>query len=830
MTPVMVGRYELIRPLGAGGMGEVFLARDRTLDRSVAIKRVNAANVATAKSILHEARIVAALDHPHIAAVFDVVEHDGQPHVVMEYMEGSTLSAQLTSGPFNEGDVIAYGRQIADALAYAHARNVLHCDIKPSNVMLTTAGVPKVLDFGIARRDAAGDGGDTTAHIRGTPAYMAPEVLAGHAPSYQSDVFSLGVLMYELASGRRPYHRGIFTPPPALDTIRGGISRELSALIARAIAVEPDRRLRSAEELKHELAQLASLPTITSAIVRERARVPIGKTAALLAGLGVVCALLVAGIPRLTSLTPARQSALGVLIFNTTGAVENDYLASGLADVLLSNLASAPGITVVPRSAMTSLTSESQLPEAVKALGLTHVLTGGVQRSGSNLRISLRLLADQGATVQWSRTFDGPIADVFHLERRIGVAALQALRRDGLISNDEAIATVPPTSNADAFDDYAHGRALIERGDVPGNVERALTFFQRAAEGDPSFARAHAAIGDAFWRKYVATRDAAWIDKARGAMLDAMRLAPDDPNVGYTMALIDHGTGHAESAITTLETVVERQPAFDSAYRLLARLHSERGDFDRAIAELREAEALRPAYPATIRELGLAYYDKGRFDEAIASFTKLTSLQPDSSAAYQLLGTAYHAANQLDRALVAYNQSIAITPRATTYSNIGTIHYASRRYADAIAAYRQAITLQPKEAVTHRNLADSLRLNGDDDEAQREYGAAIALAEESLAVNATATRMRSLVAYCHARLGRLDRARTLIAAVVKAAPEDSDAAYKQAIIEALAGRNADAVKYLQRALSLGYSRSVMESDRDLDQIRSLPAYASLNLP
>ena len=817
MAPETIGRYEIIRPLGAGGMGEVFLAKDATLDRLVAIKRVAASDAGAAQSILHEARIVAALDHPHIASVFDVVEHLGHPHVVMEYVDGPTLSARAARAPIPEGDIVAYGRQIAAALAYAHARNVIHCDIKPSNVMLTPDDVPKVLDFGIARRSSAG-GVATTRHVRGTPAYMAPEVLSGAAPTPQSDVFSLGVMLCELVAGRRP-HLG-----ETANLLRSRVSSELATALSDATAPDPDRRLQTAEELRIRLNDILSRQTRTSRVVRPRVR-RAGKAFALATALAVICTALVLGIPRLPSVM-AGPKVLGVMMFNNTGQEDDEYLASGLSDVLLGDLANAPGLTVVPRTAA-AIAKENEIPEAVKALGLTHVLSGSVQRSGSILRITVSLLADKGATVKWSRSFDGPIDDVFHLERRISQAALQALRTERLITAGILSQDSQPTMSADAFDDYAHGRALIERADVPGNVDQALVFFTRAVERDPTFARAYAAIGDAFWRKYSQTRETAWVDRARSAMLSAMRGAPDDPEVGVTLATIDRGTGHPEDAIHTLENVIARQPAHDGAHRMLGRIFSERGDFDRAIAEFREALAFRPDYPATVRELGLAYYDKGRYEEAIATFTKLTSLQPDNGAAYQLLGTAYHANDQFDRALVAYHQANAIAPRATIYSNIGTIHYGRRQYRDAIAAYRQAIALQPKEATTHRNLADSLWLNDERAAARVEYHVAIDLAEAALTVNPTSTRMRSLAAYCHAKLGRIDVARAMLAEVVKNAPDDNDAAYKQAVVEALAGRAPEALKYLERALQLGYSHAMAERDRDLDAVRSHPAYAKL---
>jgi serine/threonine protein kinase/tetratricopeptide (TPR) repeat protein len=839
MTPVMVGRYELMHPLGAGGMGEVFLARDRTLDRHVAIKRVNAANAAAARSILHEARIVAALDHPHIAAVFDVVEHGGQPHVVMEYMEGSTLAAQLTKGPFTEGDVITYGRQIADALAYAHARNVVHCDIKPSNVMLTTAGVPKVLDFGIAHRDTpSGKGLETTGHIRGTPVYMAPEVLSGSTPSFQSDVFSLGVLLYELATGRRPYQGrnavdvalAMTTPAPAVAEIRRGLSSELSAIIARALELDPRKRIQSAEEFKSALSRIAFGTTMTSAIVRESQPTRRGKGVGILVGLTIGCIALVVGLARLPSpIRTTKPAVVGVLMFNNSGNADNEYLASGMTDVLLSDLAGAPGLTVVPRTAMTTLRAESQVHEAVTSLGLTHVITGGIQQSGAFLRITVNLVSDRAKTLKWSATFDGAVSDALHFEQRVSNAVLRTMVREGLISSNTVTQAreTPPTTNADAFDDYAHGRALIERSDVPGNVDRAAAFFERAVARDPSFARAHAAIGEVMYRRYRTSRDPMFIDRARAAMLSALRLDSDDVAVAYTMAVIDFETGKADDAISTLNAIIAKHEANDDAHRLLGRIYSSRGNFDFAINELREARAIRPEYPATIRDLGLAYYDKGLFEEAIAEFTKLTSLQPDNAAAFQTLGTAYHAANQLDRALASYRQANTLGPRATTYSNIGTIHYGRGEFLNAIGAYRQAIALQPNEAATHRNLADTLLLNGDTREARLEYERAIELAAAYLKVNPSATRSRSMIAYCQAKLGRFEEARRNIEAAGRAAPGDNDIAYKKAVIEAIAGDPQAAIKSLERALALGYSRAIARTDRDLSKLKSLPAFRAL---
>jgi eukaryotic-like serine/threonine-protein kinase len=837
MLPEIVGRYELLRPLGAGGMGEVFLGRDRTLDRQVAVKRVRAGDAQAARYILHEARVIASLDHPNIATVYDIVEHGGEPHIIMEYVEGATLSSRLAAGPLGEAQAIDYGRQIADALAYAHQRHVLHCDIKPGNVMITPNGVPKVLDFGIARRDSqTSAGATTTTHaIQGTPPYMAPEVLLGSPPSQQSDVFSLGVMLYELVAGKRPYEgRGaaavltaMTMPPPALDAAAAGVSAALSTIVARAIHTDRQQRLQSAHELKAALDRLASGATMTLAPAPVR-RGWSPKAMAWTAALAMVCAALVAGVPRLARMaTP--QSVLGVMMFNNTGDARNDYLAAGLADVLAGHLADAPGMTVVPRTAMATLTADTQVPEAVASLGLTHVLTGSIQRAGDHLRVSLSVLGDAGRKVEWSRSFDGTIDDVLHLQRRAARESLTALQQTGLVS----AATVnqarqqSPTGDPDAFDAYSHGRVLFERSDVPGNLDRAIELFTRAATLDPGFVRAHAALGEAYWGQYRRTRDPAWIDRARGATLEALRRDADDPTILYSLAVIDHGTGRIDQAIEGLNQLLSIQPASDEAHRLLGRIYSEQSRFDRAIEEFREANRIRPNYPLTLRTLALAYLDAGAISDAIATLLQLTALQPDNGAAFQLLGAAYLTGGDLDLALVAYQRANAIAPRPTVFSNIGVIHHTRREYDKAVEAYRQAIALQGKEAATRRNLADALWMTGDRQGAVAEYEAAVALASDALRVNPANARTHALAAFCEAKLGRHAAARRRMATALSLAPNDNDVVYKHAVVQLLAGQREQALQTLGRALELGYNRSRLGGDRDLDPLRDHPEFERL---
>lgn len=824
-----IGRYQVVRPLGSGGMGEVFLAHDEELERHVALKRLLPEEDDGRRRILKEARAVARLSHPCIAQLFDVVEHDGVVHLVMEYVEGDTLASLLARAPLPETRVREIGRQMADALAFAHERGVVHCDIKPSNVMVTQGGAVKVLDFGVARIEAttaaAAKATTSSGRVRGTPPYTAPEVLLGETPTARSDIYSLGVTLFEALSGRRPFEGReaarlleAASPPPSVRHLVPGVSAGMDALLARALAGPPLSRPASAGDVRGALDALTP-----SAPARASRPLVFSMTGATLA---LACLLLVTTLG--TRPTPAASEAsapvLGVLVTNGTGDQDNDYLSAGIAETLVSRLAGTRGLAVVPTAAAAEYRGRPDPATAViQGLGLTHVVSGSLHRSGDRLRVSLSLAA-RNQRVVWGTVIDGSAGDLLALEQGATDAVLSALKAAGMTEAAAAARQVAgrPTLNEEAFEQYSHGRAMLSRADVEGNLDRAVAFFERATAIDPGFVWARAALGEAAWQKYRATRDARWISRARTELDAALTRTPDDPTVLQAVAVLEHGTGLSDQALGHLEQVIARQPSATAAFRLRARIRTDRGDLEGAIADLREANRLHQDDPSTVATLGQAYFRAGRSNEAIASFIRLTTLQPDNASGFQMLGTAYHAAGDLDRALVSYERANAILPRASAHSNIGTIHYARGDYERAAASYRAAIAIQPKEPATHRNLADALIAGGNDAAAQQEYAAALALAQEALRVNPANARVLALAGLCESRLGRHAAAAGTLAKALALAPTDSEIVYNTALIALSAGQFERAVTQLRRALEVGYSRSMAQADREWRPVRARP--------
>jgi len=858
-----VGPYRILEKLGSGGMGDVYLAEDTRLKRKVALKSLSETwlqRSGARERLLREARAAAILNHPNIAAIHDIVEAGDRAHIVMEYVEGESLSRRLSRGRLAAEDATAIAIQLCDAMAAAHAQGIIHRDLKPGNVSLTRDGKVKVLDFGLATSPPglaeahAVSSSDTTPsdseRLLGTPAYMAPEQLRRRPVDERTDVYGVGVMLYELLTGRRPFRgEGVVElgmailnePTPTAAQAEPSVPAGLSAIVARAMAREPSERFQSALEMREALRRLppslSDAPTLSAAFPWD------ARTARTLAGVRarpVVATLGVAGAAILGLvaykwLRPPSQAApsaekppvVAVLpLANVGGTPEDDYLGVGIADMLISHLAGVPGLTVVSRSATQEY--EGRLPPTRRVsrdLGLSYLVTGAVQRSERRLQVSLTLVRPDDS-VAWGQDFEGTLDELFALQRRVADGLAAALRPD-LTPAERVGPARQPTADREAFAEYARARTLLERTDVSGNAAKAIETFQRAIARDPGFALAHAGLGEAYWVRYRETQDPSLTLKARDAAIEALRLDPDHAATRYALAVIYSETGRAEAAIEELRRVLALQPASDDAHRLLGTILSEQGKWEEALVELQHAVERRPLYWRNHAALGHLFYRTGRHAEAIAAFRRVTELQPDNSRGFQMLGTAYHAAGDEGRALENYLKSLERGPDARAYSNIGFIYYGQGKIAEAASAWEEAARLEPGSAVKHRNLGDAYARLGRRSQAHQAWERGVALAQESLRINPKDFASLSMLAVCEAKLGRRADARRHAAEGVALSPNDADTLYEKAIVHALADEPDLALSTLDQALKRGYSASLARRDEDLAALRSLPGFRAL---
>jgi len=541
-----IGKFELLREIGRGGFGVVWEARDRELNRSVAFKAVQAGGKARLREerLLREAEAAAGLSHPNIVTLFDMGRAEQGPYLVFELLRGQTLAARLAQGSLPVAEALRIAAEVAKGLAHAHGQGVVHRDLKPENVFLCEDGQVKILDFGLAHAfgHRRADGG--------TAGYMAPEQAEGAPEDERTDVFALGVVLFEMLTGKRP-----FPDEKALRSAGAAPALEvpgepaLGELIARMLEKRPVARPRDGGELLAPLAafgrELGRAPGSASGPVRTRRR-PGRRLAGMLAA-GVAAGTLLAGgvawwrsAGRLGAPSPAEPVTLAVLpLWNLSGDPSQDYLSDGMTEEIIGKLSRLAPLAVTARSSVARYKASAKSAREIgKELGVAYVLEGSFRRAGDQVRIGATLVKTDGAFQVWHETIDGKLDDVFEVQERVATRIVEALQVR--LSPDEA-GTLRRwgTGNPAAYDEYLRGQALVERIQVRESVEAAFGHFQRALQIDPAFAPAM--VGLAFaegttYRNFDASPER--LTRARALLDRALAIDPTLPRALTVSGLI----------------------------------------------------------------------------------------------------------------------------------------------------------------------------------------------------------------------------------------------------------------------------------------------------
>lgn len=842
MVGSTVGPYEIVGRIGAGGMGEVFLGRDPRLQRPVALKRVTAAGDARAH-VLREARAAARLTHPHIAAVHDVVDTGDSAFIVMEFVDGESLAARIARGPLPPGDVIRIGRELASALAAAHAQGVVHRDLKPSNIQLTHDGSAKVLDFGVARLSPVDTAAATAAAASvtvtslanpGTPAYMAPEQLAGRGADERSDVYSLGAVLFEMATGERPYPgpdvaslveqiaRG--NPRPAHD-INPAVPPELSATIASALRRDRAARVGSALELDGALAALTAAPVPATTRIVAGPQPRIGRRTRLVAALGLTAAiaLVALAVARRSRVAapPTRPAVLAILPVETpSGDREAEYVGAGIASVVAGNFGSIPGLTVLSRAATSAFAAQrGDLAAVQRELGATLVLDLELPVVRPRASLVARLWKPDVPPPVWQQTFSG---DVLTVETSLLAALGRALERAALARplspSERARVGRVPTTSAEALLAYSQARLLLQPSNSPDAPQRAVALLEQAIARDPQFALAYAALADAYWTRYQSEKDPALVARATAAVEAALRIDPGQAPVYTALATMYQQTGRYEDAVNAIRHALDLQPDSDESHRLFARILAARGEYDAAIAEARRAIAIRGDWSNQFA-LGQTEFAAGHIDRALEAFRRTTELNPSFAGGFQMLGAAWYMRGDLQNAIGNYEHSVRLAPNAPALSNLALAYYQARRYDESIAAYTGAIRRAPQDLKLYRNLADVYKAAGNPAAARTNYARTIALGERELAVNPRNAMAIVTVAICEANLGRRAEAERHAAEAAAIGGRDSDIRYRVAKVHLVLGRRAAALAAVRDAVAAGYDPDAARRDGELAVLR-----------
>ena len=576
MVGKVVSHYRITRQLGSGGMGVVYEAEDTKLGRSVAVKFLSeelAQDAPMLERFQREARAASALNHPGICTVHSIEQHDGQQFIVMELLEGQPLSTLMSRQPMETDRFVDFALQIADALESAHAKGIVHRDLKPVNLFLTARGQMKILDFGLAKFDRAQSPGEETISdsaaarqregnltvagtVLGTVHYMSPEQARGQLTDPRTDLFSLGAVLYQMATGTLPFEGDtqavVFEailnrdPRPAAE-LNPSLPPEVGQILEKALDKDRNLRYQTATELKTDLLRL------------KRKRDAGQSRAAKL-------------VDSKADLEKVEERSVAVLYFeNLSGAKEDEYFRDGITEDIITELSKIKGLSVFSRPSVLPHRDKQVTPAQVgRQLKVAYVLAGSLRRAGNRLRINAQLVDTQTDYPLWSERYDREMADVFEVQDEIARKIAEALRVKLTPQDEEALAA-KPTQSAQAYDLYLQGRSYARRL-LRQDAEFALQMFQNAVGIDPGFALAHAAIASVCAQFYYRHEQAqSWLERAQKASDAAFALQPESLEVKVARSWMSYISGRYEEAIELVRPVIARRPDCEGAYELMLR-------------------------------------------------------------------------------------------------------------------------------------------------------------------------------------------------------------------------------------------------------------------
>jgi eukaryotic-like serine/threonine-protein kinase len=646
-----ISHYRIVGVLGEGGMGKVFRARDERLDREVALKVLPPATRTdeTARArLVREARMASSLNHPHIAHVYEVGEDGGSDFIAMELVEGHTLRERIPPTGFPTEALFRYGLQVVDAVAHAHEHGLIHRDLKSTNVMVTPEGRVKVLDFGLAKRvgesaNALQDVGLTASGIvMGTPNHLSPEVLRGAPADARSDVWALGVVLYEMASGKLPFRAG--TISELADSITGEPAAPLSgrvpvgiqAVIQRCLAKEPRQRYQSASEVR------AAIEAVEQAIApRRRGRLAPAAWAGALVVVAIAAALAWRFGPSLvpgagTTTDRPRIQAIAVLpLVHLSGDPAQDYFADGMTEELITSLAPIPSLTVISRtSVMRYKNSKEPLRDIARALKVDAIVEGSVQRVGDRVRITAQLIEASRDRHLWAKSFERDFKDVLALQSEVARDIANEIQ---LQLSPQVKARLASTRqvNPQAYELGLKGRYEWNRLNDEG-IRKSIEYFEQAHRIDPSDPRASSGLADAYLLLTQVTQSLPTQEGMAKVKEYAQQALAADPNSAEAhashAAALFFGDWKVREAEREVRRAIELNPGYATAHVVLSTILTAQGRADEAIAEDRKALVLDP-YSLLINwnaigTLVLAH----RFDAALVQAHRALTVDPNASA------------------------------------------------------------------------------------------------------------------------------------------------------------------------------------------------------
>jgi serine/threonine protein kinase/tetratricopeptide (TPR) repeat protein len=865
-----LGDYELLEEVGRGGQGVVFRARQKSLNRTVALKVISLgqwASKAHLKRFRREAEAAASLEHPGIVPIHEVGERDGSCYFSMKFIEGGQLDEVVRRAPLSIREAAELIAKVARTVHYAHEHGILHRDIKPGNILLDAKGEPHLTDFGLARLIESESTVTRTMEVLGTPSYMAPEQAVGSnaAVSSVTDVYGLGAVLYQLLTGQPPFAGGttyetikllLETDPRQPRQLNAKVDRDLSTICLKCLEKDPKRRYSSAlalaEDLEHWLKHEPIRARHTGIFTRGQKWVQRNPTSALLAASLIALAAAAGWIVwKSEFIRHPVTNGIAVLPFeNLSPDPDNAYFADGIQDEILTRLASIADLRVISRTSTQRYQSKPRdLAQIAKQLGVANILEGSVQKAADQVRVNVQLINAQTDFHLWAETYDRKFTDVLGVESEIAKRIAESLQAK-LTGREEQALAAKPTTNPEAYDAYLRGLGFQARSIFPGDaLEKAISFYERAVQLDPNFALAWARLSRAHARLYFDRGDptTARRDAAKRALENAQKLQPISHETllarGYYQYWVLRDYGAAKTTFGRVSKMLLSSSEVPEALGLIAR---REGHWDQSIAYFEQALALDPRNGGLLIEAAETYGMIRQFPPALKLYDRALDIMPNDLDVLAGKASVYQAQGNLQEAAGFLSEINWQAPSESTIQFKITQLRLDRNYGEAVRL------LQARQAQFHFDsqddkgsdqvaLAFMQRLAGDTAGAKGTAEQARNTLERLYRVQPDNVGRAVALSQVYAAIGEKDAALKAAERAIMLWPSAKDAMNGPAMEENLAliqtifGENSHAISTLTQLLQTPYNGSylmpitpaLLRLDPIWDPLRADPAFQKL---